>query len=428
MEKLLEMAAKVSDQAEVYSQESSSNSVSFENAKLHDIESDFSAGIALRIIKDCKLGFAYTRNLNCREELISNALHSLKGKVAADYQLPSYRKLPTLDTYDKSIDKINSTKLVEECSRINENWKEKTNAEISSASWTYTSEKRLMNSKGVDYSKKTSGYGAYGGLGFPGGASGIRRSINSKLFIPFPESSSDEMIILFNIGEKTVQPKSGKLKVIFMPGSIYTLNWRFVTGTNAQSIYEKTSPIADKIGQQIFSDKLTIFTDPLNDNFNNSTAFDDEGIPTSKLILVENGVLKSFYYDLYYAQKLGVKSTGHGYKGNYSGKPTPNPAHLTFLPGDVSFAEMIKMIDRGIIIEGAMGAHSGNIPNGDYSIGVNPGLYVENGEIIGRVKDSMIAGNSYETMKNVIAVENKPHNIGNRMPAVLFDNVSFSGK
>ena len=103
MEKLLQMAKKVSDQAEVYSQESSSNSVSFENAKLHDIESDFSAGIALRIIKDGKLGFAYTRNLNNREELISHALHSLKGKVAADYQLPSYQKLPKFDTYDKNI-------------------------------------------------------------------------------------------------------------------------------------------------------------------------------------------------------------------------------------------------------------------------------------------------------------------------------------
>ena len=428
MEKLLEMAKKVSDQAEIYSQESHSNSVSFENAKLHDIESDFSAGIALRIIKNGKLGFAYTRNLNSREELISNALHSLKGKVAADFQLPSYQKLPAVDTYDKSIDEISSTKLVEECRRITENWKEKTKAEIATASWTYTSEMRLLNSKGVDYSKKSSGYGSYGGLGFPGGASGIRRSINNKSFVPFSESSSDEMVKLFNIGEKIVQPKSGKMKVIFMPGSIYTLTWRFTTGTNAQSIYENTSPIADKIGQQIFSDKLTIFTDPLNEDFNSATTFDEEGVPTAKHILVENGVLKSFYYDLYYAQKLGAKSTGHGYKGGYAGKPSPRPAHLTFLPGNVSFAEMIKMIDRGIILEGAMGAHSGNIPNGDYSIGVSPGLYVENGEIIGRVKDAMIAGNSYETMKNVIAVENKPHNIGSRMPAVLFDNVSFSGK
>lgn len=48
---------------------------------------------------------------------------------------------------------------------------------------------------------------------------------------------------------------------------------------------------------------------------------------------------------------------------------------------------------------GALGAHSGNIPNGDFSIGLSPGLYVENGEIVGHVKDSMVAGNIYEVMK-----------------------------
>jgi len=428
MEKLLEMARKLSDQAEVFCEEGHSNAVSFENSKLHDIESDITASYTLRIIKNGKLGFAYTRNLDDIEEFISHAIHSLKGEVSAEYQLPSFKKLPEINTYDGSIDKINSNVLVEESKRINSIWKEKTKAELFSASWTYTNTKRIINSNGVDYSKTSSGYGSYGGLIFPGGASGISRDINSKSFIPFSEKSSDEMIMLFNKGEKTVHPNSGKMKVLFMPGSIYTLNWRLTTGTNAQSIFEKTSPIADMIGKKIFSDKLTIYTDPLNNNFNDATPFDDEGVPTNKLILVENGILKNFYCDLYYAQKLRVKSTGHGYKNSPYDKPVPRAAHLTYLPGELSFNEMIKTIDRGIILEGAMGAHSGNIQNGDYSIGVDPGLYVDNGEIVGRVKDAMIAGNCYETLKNVIAVENIPHNIGGRMPAVLVEDVSFSGK
>ena len=60
MEQLLEMAKKVCDQAEVYVVERSSSSVSFENAKLHDIDSKIQSGLSLRIIKDGKLGFAYT--------------------------------------------------------------------------------------------------------------------------------------------------------------------------------------------------------------------------------------------------------------------------------------------------------------------------------------------------------------------------------
>ena len=82
MEKLLEMAKKLSDQAEVYSRESTYNSVSFQDSKLHDLDSVFQSGVSLRIIKDGKLGFAYTRNLIDRQELLDNALTSLKESVS----------------------------------------------------------------------------------------------------------------------------------------------------------------------------------------------------------------------------------------------------------------------------------------------------------------------------------------------------------
>jgi len=55
-------------------------------------------------------------------------------------------------------------------------------------------------------------------------------------------------------------------------------------------------------------------------------------------------------------------------------------------------------MDTGILIAGVMGAHSGNILNGDFSIGLSPGVYVEKGEIRGHVKDAMVAGNIFDTM------------------------------
>jgi PmbA protein len=99
-------------------------------------------------------------------------------------------------------------------------------------------------------------------------------------------------------------------------------------------------------------------------------------------------------------------------------------------PGNKSFSQLVKAIDRGIIIDGALGPHSGNIPNGDYSVGVNPGLYVENGEIVGRVKDAMVAGNVYETLKDVMEVGDTLHPSawGAWVPAILCDNVSVATK
>ncbi|MGB9811911.1 MAG: metallopeptidase TldD-related protein, partial [Dictyoglomus turgidum] len=108
-------------------------------------------------------------------------------------------------------------------------------------------------------------------------------------------------------------------------------------------------------------------------------------------------------------------------------RPTPSLEHLHMKPGDKDFYEMIKSMDKGIIVAQALGAHSGNIPNGDFSIGLSPGLYVENGEILGHVKDAMVAGNIYEVMRNVLSLENKTYmaNMG-VFPSAIFEDVSVA--
>ena len=86
-------------------------------------------------------------------------------------------------------------------------------------------------------------------------------------------------------------------------------------------------------------------------------------------------------------------------------------------------------IKEGILAQFLMGAHSGNVLNGDYSVGVSTGFMIENGRITGRVKDCMLSGNVYETLSNVEAVENKALNLGiHKLPALLCKDVSVAGK
>lgn len=71
--------------------------------------------------------------------------------------------------------------------------------------------------------------------------------------------------------------------------------------------------------------------------------------------------------------------------------------------------------------------HSGNIPNGDYSVGVCPALYVEGGEIVGRVRDAMVAGNAWQTLQDVVAVgDTVQPTWGGRAPPILCDGVSVA--
>ncbi|MBI4723370.1 MAG: TldD/PmbA family protein [Candidatus Stahlbacteria bacterium] len=431
MEKLLEIAKKVALKAEVYSMESTTNSVGLEDGRLNDIESKFQSGISLRIIKDNKLGFAYTRNLTNREECLENALVSLKGEVEANYDFPITKEIPKIDTYNPSLENLSTTEMTEECFRVYEALKSKINSEIDISAGTSTKETRIINSNGTDISSKTTSYEIYGSAKYSGAGTGIWRYLCSKKFEQMPSEIVNEIIELYKLSLNVVEPQGGKMKVMFMPNSMHTLIRRILSGTNSKNVYEKVSPIANKVGEKIFSEKITIYDDSLNDKYPGARAFDDEGVRCNPLTIIGNGVLKSFYYDLNYAKKLNTTSTGHGYKWDISSKPAPSFAYMVITPGDKSFSELIKSIDKGIIIESVLGSHSGNISNGDYSVGINPGLYVENGEIRGRVKDAMVAGNIYETLKNVIEVGNTldfSHGGRTRVPPILCDNVSVAIK
>ncbi|HEX38050.1 MAG TPA: TldD/PmbA family protein [Candidatus Cloacimonetes bacterium] len=435
MEKLLEMAKKVCDQAEIYYNEPNSSEVLFQKGELHDIESQFQSGIALRIIKDGKLGFSYTKNLIDREEFLQNALDSLKGGVKAGYSFPLTKELPQFNTYDPHVEKVTSVEMVDHCQGMADVIMEETDAELEIAGYKETRTIRIMNTNGTDLQNISGSNGYWVNLIYPGGGAGLSRIFEEKK--PFTVSKKDiaELIELYNSSSKVIDITSDKMQVLFMPGCMYTFLWRLLSGTSAKSIFENISPIKEDIGKKIMSDMISFYDDPHDDSVPGARSFDDEGVRTRKFSIIEKGVLKNFFYDLNYAKKLNAESTGHGYRSSMWGgdpitmTPTPSLRHPRIEIGDKSFEELVSMMDTGIILDGAMGAHSGNIPNGDYSVGVSPGLYVENGEIIGRVKDVMVAGNVYDTLKKVIAVENKLHTCwGGRMPAILCENISVSSK
>lgn len=223
------------------------------------------------------------------------------------------------------------------------------------------------------------------------------------------------------------------MKVLFFPETLYALLWRFQAAANGKNIYEKTSPLLDKIGLPLFDAKLSLFDDPLKADQPLARSFDDEGTACSPFPLIQKGVFQNYYLDLYYAGKLKKAPTGHGYKSAMWGgetlslRPRPTLEYLHLQPGDRSFWDMVRSMDRGLLVAGVLGAHSGNILNGDFSFGLAPALYVEKGEVVGRVKDAMAAGTIYETLKEVVSLENTAHpTYGGTFPAVLVNEVNVN--
>lgn len=435
MEKLLEMANKSNDAAEVYSLEHTMNLINYENGRLKNIRSRIHSGVSLRIIKDGLLGFAYTKNLTDREELMNNALGTLKGGVKVAFEFPYAKDIPALDTYDASVESLTNTQIVNECDRICENLSAQADGQINVIAGNGLNTIRIINSAGTDMSLKLSRYYCAASMLFPHSYAAIHKLHYAKKFEKFPQEHLEYVSRMYKQTRPEVQIKGGRYKVLFMPESINVLLSRLMKATSGQTVYQQESPITDRIGDKLFDAKLSVYDDPLNDMRPDARPFDDEGTPTQVLPIVEKGVLKNFYYDLNYAAKMKTAPTGHGYKTaawsseTIASVPYPAPMHPTVRPGNVSFTDMLNMMDKGVIVCGALGAHSGNVTNGDFSIGLSPGIYVEKGEIKGRVKDAMVAGNIYDIMTDVLAIEDMVHATPRgRFPAILLDNVSVATK
>lgn len=436
MKKLLEIAMEKADQAEVFHVVDSSGSLEMRNATLTEIKSSITAGYAIRVIKDGKLGTAYTKNLLNRTELVSNALSSLKAQVDVAFRFPGSCDEPDLNSYSESMDGIGFREVKQQCSEVIEHFEGKTEGQLDVHGGFYSEEISIVNSNGLDASQKNSGLYTFDSLLFPNTETCITEGFLFREPGRIPVEILERQLETYRAGLPEVDIPSGRMKVIFMPSTMYALMWRLGSAAGGRAFYNKVTPLLEKLGEKVISDKLTIYDDFRDPIWNNPRAFDDEGVATRKLELFDKGVFRNVFVNLDYAEKLGIEPTSSGYRsGPWGGdsvtlQPAPSLNAVRVAPGEASWDEMVRSMDRGVILFGLLGAHSGNIVNGDFSVGLNPGLYVENGKIVGRVRDGMASGNVYDILGRVMAVENQIHNPHgfNRLPCIQLDEVSVAAR
>ncbi len=429
MKDLLLKAQKSAGDAEIYSLDQTFDTFRFENGSLKNISSSMLSGVSLRLIKEGHLGFAYTRRSGDHDRLIQNALASLREGVAADFAFPKTLRVKELSTFDPALETISGNEIAAECERVIGFLNKLTNGQLNASAHRQTTSIRVMSSAGTDVKSRSSIFFINVDLMFPGTYAAISHPVVGKSFARFNDATLEWLAGIFKASVPEVTPSGGRMEIMFMPEAMYALLWRLKSATNGRSIYKKESPIINQLGKQLFDKKFSAYDDPLDDLYPGARPFDDEGTACRKLEIVEKGCIKNFYYDLNYAAKMETVSTGHGYRSAAWGsdpiacRPAPCLNHFFIKAGDKSFEQLVSAMKRGIIVFNCLGAHSGNIPNGDFSIGLAPGLYVENGEIRGRVKNAMVSGNIYDLMKNIIGMENAVHMADEGcVPAILFES------
>ncbi|MCK4352667.1 TldD/PmbA family protein [candidate division WOR-3 bacterium] len=432
MKKLLELAKRQSDMSEVYVSKVKITPLTFENGELQNINLKHYIEIGLRIIRNSKLGTSFGTSLKEPEKLVEQAVFASKYGPKIEYKFPKESSEESYNNYDPEIENFPIEKLAEDgVSAIkwytNKGVKTPVNVYMVAAS----EELNILNTSGLFASHKMTEIVRVHELILKGSGSGPYIEDEWYTYRKCDTKKLEQLLKIYQNAQKECKVPTRPMKVMFTPNAMHVIYWRLYKAISGDSLLEHISPLEGKLGKKIFDERVSIYENPHIKNCPASRPFDDEGVKTQVLPIIENGVFKNFIFDLRTAQEYGTQSTGNGYKttmwgGSISTPVTPHPCHLVFKPGDLSLADQIKAMDEGIILNSPIGAHSGNIPAGQFSVNVGLGYYVKDGVIQGRAIDAMVSGNIYDNFQNLHSISKELDFYGR--PWLLFNNMSVAGK
>ena len=184
------------------------------------------------------------------------------------------------------------------------------------------------------------------------------------------------------------------------------------------------------MNEKIFSDKITIIDDPRNTDALSIANFDDEGCPTHKKTLVDQGVFVQALHSTKTANCMHTESTGNGFKSGYAATVGVSPMNCQILPGDHSLEQLCQLMKDGLVITDLQGLHAGiDFVSTDFSLQAS-GYLVKDGKRSQSVTLITVAANFMELMRSVVAVGNdldwSYHTI--KSPSIYFEKCAISGE
>ena len=164
-----------------------------------------------------------------------------------------------------------------------------------------------------------------------------------------------------------------------------------------------TSAFSGRVGERVASDLCTVVDDGTLPGRRGSLSIDDEGTPTEKTVLIENGILKGYMQDKLNARLMGVKPTGNGRRESYANLPMPRMTNTYMLPGPHNPEEIIKSVKKGLYAKNFAGGQV-DITSGKFVFSASEAYLIENGKITRAVKGATLIGNGPDVLTKVSMV------------------------
>lgn len=423
-EQLLDLAQKSgAEAADVLVSQSMSRPVFFEGNRLKQLESTQSEGIALRVWRDRRPGLAVAYGDVDPQTLVDRAIALTALNDPEDIELA-----PATQTIYADVGKaVDVHQLIgwgrEAIALIREQYPET----LCTAEWECEAETiRLLNSNGLDCSYTDTTLSCYISTEWVRGDDFLTVSDGQTQRLSLdPTHVVAQIMQRLQWAEQNIHSPQGRVPVLFTSKAADMLWGTVQSALNGKRVVEHASPWSDRVGQVVTSKALTFSQEPTKGPF--SCPFDDEGTPTKPITFVNAGELQLFYTDRRIGRSLGSGTTGNGFRPGLGSYPTPGLFNFLVAPGTESLEALIGSLDDGIIVDQMLGGSAGIA--GDFSVNVDLGFRVKEGEILGRVKDTMIAGNVYSALNQLLSLGNDGEWNGScYTPSVIVDGLSITGR
>ncbi len=423
-EQLLDLAIRSgAEAAEVFQSYSLSRPVFFEANRLKQLESSQSEGIALRLWRAGCPGLAVAYGPVEPQALVDRALALSQLNQPETIELADASR----SHYPDLGEAVGVEQLVEWGKEAIGLIRDAYPEILCNAEWECDAETtRLINSQGLDCGYTDTTLSCYVSAEWVRGDDFLSVSDGQTQRGDLnPVELAQQIIQRLDWAKDNIAVPSRRVPILFTAKAADMLWSTVQAALNGKQVIERASPWSDRLTQSVTSNAITISQQPNAGPF--SCPFDDEGTPTRPITFIQDGVLQLFYTDRSIGRALSSGTTGNGFRPGLGSYPTPGLFNFMVQPGVKTLPELIAGLETGLVVDQILGGGPGI--SGDFSVNVDLGFWIEHGEVIGRVKDTMVAGSVYTALKNLVELGGDAEWNGScYTPSVIVEGLSVTGR
>jgi len=405
------------DDGEFYLEYRQTEALVFDNGRLKQATFDTSQGFGLRAVKGEAVGYAHASDLSDQAlARAADAVSAVRGGYSGTYaQAPvrtnvrlygdenplaapgfdaKVRLLETIDAYARAKDK----RVRQVSVSLGATWQV---VEILRADGeTYRDIRPLVRVNvsvvAGDGERQESGSNGYGG----------RESYARFIEIDAWQNAADEAVRQALTNLDAVAAPAGEMDVVLGPGWPGVMLHEAVGhGLEGDFNRKKTSAFAGLMGQRVAAPGVTVVDDGTMSLRRGSLTIDDEGTPTSRTVLIEDGILVGYMQDRQNARLMNMRPTGNGRRQSYAHVPMPRMTNTYMLAGDKDPAEVLASVKNGIYAV-SFGGGQVDITSGKFVFQCTEAYRLENGKVGAPIKGAMLIGNGPDALTRVSMVGN----------------------